>query len=85
MLLLSLAGPAGDKGLPRLRPSSDRAAGGCIHHVHTPGGTSNFYKEETEEGKRFNRCMNADSWIWEDLTPGVSDRALLEDSSKHYL
>ncbi|XP_074696550.1 sodium- and chloride-dependent transporter XTRP3 isoform X2 [Strix aluco] len=78
-------GAAGDKGLPRLRPGRDRAAGGSIHHVHTPGGTSNFYKEETEEGKRSNRCMNADSCIWEDLTPIISDWALLEDSSNHYL
>lgn len=84
--LLSLAGAAGDKGLPRLRPRRDRAAGGSIHHVHTPGGTWHFYKEETEEGKSFNRCVNAaDRWIWEDLTPIVSDRALLEDSSNHYL
>ncbi|XP_074715631.1 sodium- and chloride-dependent transporter XTRP3 isoform X2 [Strix uralensis] len=78
-------GAAGDKGLPRLCPGRDRAAGGSIHHVHTPGGTSNFYKEETEEGKRSNRCMNADSCIWEDLTPIISDWALLEDSSNHYL
>ncbi|XP_032843810.1 sodium- and chloride-dependent transporter XTRP3 isoform X2 [Tyto alba] len=62
-------GAAGDKGLPRLRPGRDRAAGGSIHHVRTPGGTSDFYKEETEEGKRFNRCMNADSWTGADLTP----------------
>lgn len=84
-LLLSLAGAAGDEGLPRLRPGSDRAAGGGVHPVHTPGGTSNFRKEETEEGKRFHPCMRADSWIEEDLTPTASDRALLEDSSNHYL
>lgn len=68
-LLLSLAGAAGDKGLPRPCPGRDRAAGGSIHHVHPPGGTSNVYKEETEEGKRFNHCLNARSWIWEDLNP----------------
>lgn len=84
-LLLSLAGAAGDKGLSKLCPSRDRAAGGGIHHVHTPGSTTNFYKEETEEGKGFNCCVKANSWIWEDLTPTVSDWALLEDSSNHYL
>ncbi|XP_009695484.1 PREDICTED: sodium- and chloride-dependent transporter XTRP3-like, partial [Cariama cristata] len=35
--------------------------------------------------KSFNRCVNTNSWIWEDLTCLVSDRALLEDSSNHYL
>lgn len=84
-LLFSLAGAAGDQGLPRLCPGGDRAAGGGIHHVHTPGSTSDFYKEETEEGTSFNCCMKADSWIWEDLTPVISDWALLEDSSNHYL
>lgn len=84
-LLFSLAGAAGDQGLPRLCPGSDRAAGGSIHHVHSPGSTSDFYKEETEEGTSFNCCMKADSWIWEDLTPVISDWALLEDSSNHYL
>lgn len=65
-LLFSLAGAAGDQGLPGLCPGSDWAAGGGIHHVHTPGSTSDFYKEETEEGTSFNCCMKADSWIWED-------------------
>lgn len=68
-LLLSLAGAAGDKGLSRLCPGHDRAAGGIIHHVHPSRGTSNIYKEETEEGKRFNHCLNAHSCIWEDLYP----------------
>lgn len=71
-LLLSLAGAAGDQGLPRLRPGGDRAAGGGVHRVHTPGGTSDFYKEEAEEGKSFNCGMNGASWIWEDLTPPSS-------------
>lgn len=84
-LLFSLAGAAGDQGLPRLRPGGDRAAGGSIHHVHTPGSTNDFYKEETQEGTSFNCSMKADSWIWEDLTPVTSDWALLEDSSNHYL
>lgn len=84
-LLLSLAGAAGDKGLPWLRPRRDRAAGGSIHHLHPPGGTSDFCEEETGEGKHFNCGMNADSWIWEDLAPIVSDWALLENSSNHYL
>uniref|UniRef100_A0A8C0UX07 Solute carrier family 6 member 20 n=1 Tax=Cyanistes caeruleus TaxID=156563 RepID=A0A8C0UX07_CYACU len=78
-------GAAGDQGLPRLCPGCDRAAGGSIHHVHTPGSTSDFYKEETEEGTSFNCCMKADSWTWEDLTLVTSDWALLEDSSNHYL
>lgn len=83
--VFSLAGPAGDQGLPRLCPGSDWAAGGIIHHVHSPGSTSDFCKEETEEGTSLNCCMKADSWIWEDLTPITSDWALLEDGSNHYL
>lgn len=80
-LLLSLAGAAGDKRLPRVRPGSDRAAGGIIHYVHSPGGTRHFHSEEAEEGKSLNRRMNANSWIWEDLTRAG---ALLEDSSNPY-
>lgn len=85
MLLLSLAGAAGDKRLPRLRPGGDRAAGGILHHVHTPGGTRHFCTEEAEEGKSLNRRMNANGWIWEDLTRIASAGALLEESSNHYL
>lgn len=85
MLLLSLVGAAGDKRLPQLRPGSDRAAGGLIHHVHTPGGTPNFHKEETEEGKSLHCRMNTENWIGKDLTHTTSDRALLEASSNHYL
>lgn len=29
--------------------------------------------------------MNANGWIWEDLTRIASAGALLEESSKHYL
>uniref|UniRef100_A0A8V0Z1G7 Transporter n=1 Tax=Gallus gallus TaxID=9031 RepID=A0A8V0Z1G7_CHICK len=78
-------GAAGDKRLPQLRPGSDRAAGGLIHHVHTPGGTPNFHKEETEEGKSLHCRMNTENWIGKDLTHTTSDRALLEASSNHYL
>lgn len=73
-LLLSLAGAVGDQGLPRLRPGSDRAAGGSVHHVHTPGGTSDFDTEEAEEGTRSDRGVSADGWIWEDLTPSSATR-----------
>lgn len=87
-MLLSLAGAAGDKGLPWLCPRRDRAAGGSIHHVHPPGGTSDFCEEETEEGKCFNRGMkmkNPTAGFGKILPPSSVTGCFWKTASNHYL
>nr|XP_021156406.1 sodium- and chloride-dependent transporter XTRP3 isoform X3 [Columba livia] len=80
-------GAAGDKGLPWLCPRRDRAAGGSIHHVHPPGGTSDFCEEETEE-KCFNHGMkmkNPTAGFGKILPPSSVTGCFWKTASNHYL